>query len=140
MHEPAVPAALMLHRVNINVGALRYGETVDIDPSDPAWSPYLARGWLEPLEEAAPSVTHGAWSYVESTATVPDISGSDLVGDVSDPDLDTMNVGEILDWVGDDTDRARHALDVELDRSPSPRTTLVAALRLRLGDDDTLGG
>lgn len=48
-------------------------------------------------------------------------------GDDDDFDLETANVKDILDWVGDDADRAQQALDAEEDRD-EPRSTLVEKL------------
>lgn len=47
-------------------------------------------------------------------------------GSPSGGDVPGGNVDQVLEWVGDDPDRARRAIEVERDQA-NPRTTLITA-------------
>lgn len=44
--------ALKTYRVLANVGTLRHGETVEIDPTDEGWASFIAGGFIVPTDTA----------------------------------------------------------------------------------------
>lgn len=42
--------ALKTYRVLANVGTLRHGETVEIDPTDEGWASFIAGGFIVPTD------------------------------------------------------------------------------------------
>lgn len=64
-------------------------------------------------------------------------AAGDPAGDGDDPGTKVPGgtVNDVLDWVDDDPDRARLALDAEQDR-PSPRSTLVDQLEDIIDDEE----
>ncbi len=57
---------------------------------------------------------------------------------VNDSGVPEGTVDEILDWVGDDSEKAQKALDAENEKS-NPRKTLVSALEDALADEAAAG-
>lgn len=71
----------------------------------------------EPIPEWAPQLVTNpaAWQTAdEARATSFDVAGS--------------NIAEVLEWVGDDPDRAAKAVELEQDRNGGPRQTLLDQL------------
>lgn len=66
----------------------------------------------------------------DSPEPEPEAEGSDRPG--SGDQVPDGTIAEVLDWVGDDSDRAVAALEAEEERDQS-RTTLVAALEKVIG-------
>lgn len=106
----------------------------------------VAKGDLVPIDaELVEKVVDADGTYryqrVETTVDEPAETVEDEPGDEPEPveltpidtsDVPDGNIDEVLDWVGDDSDRADRALAVEL-AAASPRSTLVARL-------ESLGG
>lgn len=66
----------------------------------------------------------------KEVARIEELRGVESAPSDDGIDVSDMNVDEVLDWVGDDLDRARQALDAEnMDKG---RTTLVEALEAKL--------
>lgn len=88
---------------------------------------YVARGW-EPVGERV-----RATAPPPATPTDPP---ADIPPDEAPPGVMTLNRGlvpdgsakDVIDWVGDDRDRARAALEAEQGKGDDARTTLVAKL------------
>lgn len=77
--------------------------------------------------ERDPKPTPSQLEVERGLVPVPEDSEADTSDDSEVPDGTTQDV---LDWVGDDSDRAQQALDAEQARD-TPRTTLVAELERR---------
>jgi hypothetical protein len=74
--------------------------------------------------------------FLDAGAVEPDGAGSpEPLAAAADPDGDVPDgtVAAVLSWVGDDTDRARSALDAESAKGDRARKTLVDALTALTG-------
>jgi hypothetical protein len=56
----------------------------------------------------------------------------DSTDEVSPDDVPSGNIDQVLEWVGDDADRAKRALDAE-EVSEKPRVSLMDSLETMLG-------
>lgn len=98
---------------------------------------YVARGWV-PVggeREATPVPPTPPDPGPQPSRTDP-ASSDGFPPDEAPPGVMTLDRGsvpdgsarDVIDWVGDDRDRARAALDVEQAKGDDARTTLVAKL------------
>ncbi len=91
---------------------------------------YLARGWVPVGGEVEATPPPSA------TPAEPDPAPPPTPPDEAPPGVMTLNRGlvpdgtakDVIDWVGDDRDRARAALEAEQGKGDDARTTLVARL------------
>ncbi len=91
---------------------------------------YLARGWVPVGGEVE------ATSPPPATPAEPDPVPTPTPPDEAPPGVITLNRGlvptgtakDVIDWVSDDRDRAKAALEVEQGKGDDARTTLVARL------------
>lgn len=79
---------------------------------------YLGKGWVQAAGFAAPAEPGPVVLDVAPPGVVTLARGSVPDGSAKD----------VIDWVGDDRDRARAALDAEQAKGDDARTTLVAKL------------
>lgn len=91
---------------------------------------YLARGWVPvggEVEAAPPPPATPAEPEPAAAPTPPDEvpPGVVTLAGMSVPD---GTAKDVVDWVGDDRDRAKAALQVERAKGDDARTTLVARL------------
>ena len=101
----------------------------------------LTYGWI--VADADPWARKGRLTTPNPTALNPGsrkrLSSGGAVGGetvaVAPADPLSGGVSEILDWVGDDVDRAQQAWEAEVERE-KPRSTLVKALESLLGVED----
>jgi hypothetical protein len=93
-------------------------------------------GWFALQHDMASHAT--VWRHVpghELAASAVAEEGPEEVAPVGDADGDGVPdgaVAEVLDWVGDDSDRAVRAIEAEEVRE-KPRTTLISALEKLIG-------
>lgn len=85
-------------------------------------------GWWHALHHDMASHEE-TWRQV---APVPEAAPTEQVGDLDGDGVPDGNAKEVLDWVGEDRDRAAAALVAEATRD-KPRSTLVAALEKLAG-------
>jgi len=100
----------------------------------------LTFGWItadvDPWARKGPITTPNPTALNPGTRRRLSQSGeSETVAPPGEVDLESATVQDILDWVGDDTDRAQQAWEAEVERD-KPRSTLVKALESLLGVED----
>lgn len=86
----------------------------------------LAKGEIRRVNEDGTDVAAAI-----AQVTDPDGNGDAPGGDQPNPDggeVPTGTVAQVLDWVGDDTTRARRALEVEQSKGAPARSSLATAL------------
>lgn len=132
--------------MDLNEAAARMGmkagtEVVDVAETDDGHVVTTHDG-QRTLIHSDGSMTHGvADPDVEVVEEISDEEAAQIAAyvdratEVGDDEVPDGTANEVLEWVGEDVDRAERALDVEL-HSENQRTTLVAklsALLARLG-------
>lgn len=90
-----------------------------------------------PLDLTGLGETPAAVDGTDDVPPVDDASAPEPAADTDDVPDGVM--ADVLEWVGEDADRARAALEAEQQRE-KPRATLVSTLELMLKDDDEADG